>query len=144
VGSAVPGAIEALVELWSGEFDPDEVLVEDGPPTHNLDGQAAIGVGVPVDDNQAAQAIREFGADSANEPVDLDCTVECWSGDSEELPALRRRVFALLDQAEASLGQLSAAQVWDARITSWSYRPIRGEQGAAAVLVFTVRLNTYR
>lgn len=144
MGSAVPGAIDALVALWATEFDPDEVLVEDGPPIHNLDGQAAIGVGVPVDDNAAAQSVRQFGADSTDEPVDLDCTVECWSGDLGELPALRRRVFALFDQAEAALPQLAAEQVWDARVSAWSYRLVKNEQGIAALLVFTVRLNTYR
>jgi hypothetical protein len=143
VGSAVPGAIDALVALWRAEFASDEVIVEDGPPTHNLDGQAAIGVGVPVDDNGAAQTVREFGAATSDEPVDLDCTVEAWSGDLDELPALRRRVFDLLDQAEAVLPQLRAEQVWDARVSAWAYRPIRGEQ-TAAVLVFTVRLSTYR
>lgn len=144
MGSAVPGAIEALVALWSAAFDPDDVLVEDGPPTHNLDGQAAIGVGVPVDDFTAAQSLREFAADSTEEPVDLSCTVECWSGDSGELAGLRRRTFAVFDQAEAVLPQLSADRVWDARIASWGYRLVQNEQGIAALIVFTVRLNTYR
>lgn len=145
--TAWPRVVDALVAIlptlpeWSG------VPVFDGPPVTSSNPTTYCTVGYVEDDDAGSYERDERRSDyRVQETGEVRCHVVAQSGSTNDLPALRARVFALADAFEASVradqslgGVLSA----DGTTTvTASVRSVQNEQGAGQSLVLAVRYLT--
>lgn len=151
----VPLAIDRLVVLLHSAALPvgplAGVRVDDGPPPAEFDERDAIGVGVMLDEFDALSSAPAYSVGSEQEPTDVQCVAQSWTGDADKAvwSRLRARVFELLDGVRGVLAEhrdldLPGA-VWSAEIARWSLRHAVTAGGAPMVVLnFTVRIQAYR
>lgn len=156
MANPAPAAVDALVALLrTAAVDGGPlagVRVDDGPPPgEEFDEFDAIGVGVSVDEFEAIQSTPGYALGSEDEPADVQCTAQSWTGDAdpEVWGRLRTRAFELLDVVRDQLTMHPdlglPGVVWRAEVARWSLRQALTESGAPmAVVPFTVRINAYR
>lgn len=122
---------------------PARVRVDDGPPIRGLDDPDAIGIGMTVQDVQAAQGTVQHGYGSRTEQFDVSCAIDSWTGNPDDLASRRVRAYELLAVVTSELAEdptLAGTVIW-ARITRHTYRPYTGEDGAGVLLEFAVRMD---
>jgi hypothetical protein len=109
--SAVPDAIDALVEILGGAPGMTGVLVVDGPPAVNLSDRERIYVGHdPGGENavEISQGFASAGARTRDEDFTIACYAEVRYGD-KNMARRRSRVFELLAAVENALRATDAA-----------------------------------
>lgn len=104
--SAVPAAINALIQVLTAAPGLAGVTVTDGPPTSDLSAEDLVVVGWTVGDDQAsAESAQDFayaGARTRDEEFTITGWVESWSGE-EDFSDRRRRAYELLAVIEDAL-----------------------------------------
>jgi len=155
VSHPVDAAIGGLVAVWHDEgdleYDVDGVLtklrVTDNPLLEEgFDERRLLLVGTSAQYLPGgAQASSSFDLAGERVQVDIVCELTVWSGDTDA-PAERAAAFEVLDTLAALLARrrdLFGSVDW-ARITRATYEPGQTEQGAAASVEFTVRVDASR
>ena len=141
----LPEVLETLFRLTEERMRTDvDVSVKLGPLRADLDTLDAIGVGVDGtgEDQEPASAQTLHGLAWRSEAFDITCVAQSLNGD-DDLAAACRRAYALFAEVEAVVPELAdLAEVWEARIVSHAYRPLRTDQGAMAVVEFVVHVDT--
>lgn len=156
--SALPRAIDALVEILSGSSGLQEltgpdgrtVKIIDGPPTKDiaLDDFLSVGWSGSDDQSDAGESLQNFnsaGARTRDEDLAIAGVIDIWSGDST-FSAVRTRAFDVLALVETELRAtntapeaptLNGAVLW-AHLTRTQLRQYFTDQGARVALGFTV------
>lgn len=146
--SAVPSAIDALLEILRAVPALSEVQVIDGPPVGDMSDQDLVAVGWAPEGDLAAETAQDFayaGARRRDEDFTISGWIDSWSGDSD-VRVCRLRVFELLAVVEASLRAtdsapeaptLNGAVQW-AHLTRGVLHQSNTDQGVRAGLGFTV------
>jgi hypothetical protein len=141
--------IDALVTAATAALDPELVLVSDGYPVTSSDGAMtvlAIGVDDPADEARAdsGEATQEFAnaaGRARNEAGTVRCAISTGDGDGVAKTA-RDAAFAVLAAVAAIVGgsstPLDLPNVWKAGVTDVRLYQDQTEDGAAALLMFTV------
>lgn len=144
----LPDVIDALIELATAAFDPEDVLVSDGYPVNGADGGTVLAIGVddPADELRAdsGEAMQEFAnaaGRSRNEAGTVRCAVSTSNGDGVPKTA-RDAAFAVLSGVAAVVRGTSTPfdlpNVWKAGVTDVRLYQDQTEDGATALLMFTV------
>lgn len=141
--------IDALVTAATAAFDPASVLVTDGYPVSSSDGAMtvlSIGVDDPADETRAdsGEATQEFANASGrgrNEAGTVRCAIS--TGDGDGVPKTARdAAFDVLESVAALVRGTSTPfdlpNVWKAGVTDVRLYQDQDENGAAALLMFTV------
>ncbi|MEU9946926.1 hypothetical protein [Streptomyces sp. NPDC047939] len=146
--SAVPAAIDALIEILHGAGVLAQVRIIDGPPGINFTETDRIYVGWSSTGDQAAditQAFASAGARTRDEDASISCYVESRSG-STNMRERRLRVFEILAVVEEALRATNAAPaaptlggavLWS-DLTAAGLDQHQTDTGAMAGLAFTV------
>lgn len=141
--------IDALVTAATAALDPDDVLVSDGYPVTSSDSGTtvlAIGVDDPADEARAdsGEATQEFAnaaGRSRNEAGTVRCAISTGDGDGSTKTA-RDKAVAVLEAVAAIVRGTSTPfglpNVWKAGVTDVRLYQDQTEDGAAALLMFTV------
>lgn len=142
----VPAAMDKLLELYRGApaLGGGKVRIDDGPPVDGLDRGDALGVGLGVQD-AATGVTTSFDYAGQTDTFDIGCVAQSWSG-STELALLRTRVYEMFGAATRLVElnrDLGGAVTW-ARVTRHTYRAVQDEDGALALIEFTVRVDAHR
>lgn len=143
----VPAAIDKLLELYRGApaLGSGKVRIDDGPPVDGLDRGDALGVGLGVQDAGSTGVATSFDYAGQSDVFDIGCVAQSWSG-STELAPLRTRVYEMFGVAARLVElnrDLGGAVTW-ARVTRHTYRGMQDEDGALALIEFTVRVDAHR
>lgn len=100
--SAVPAAIDALLEILRAAPALAGVQIVDGPPVDDQAVPDQLCVGYQPDEGESAAMSQDFayaGARRRDEDGAISCWLEAWSGDKEMRPR-RLRAFELLAVVE--------------------------------------------
>jgi hypothetical protein len=145
--SAIPAAVDALVDLLTAQLAATNVLVLDGPPVSAIAGPSTVLIiGGNGDEDDLLAATSDLTdstlrrGDNA-ERFDLRCHLEHWEG-GDDLPAARRAAFAVLDSVKAALvaDPRLGGSVTRARLTGGlSYAPVHFEGDTGVGVPFIVR-----
>ncbi|MBP2583396.1 hypothetical protein J3A78_003874 [Streptomyces sp. PvR006] len=146
--SAVPAAIDALLEILRAAPALAEVQIVDGPPVDDQAVPDQLCIGWQPGDSESATMLQEFayaGARSRNEEGVITCWIDCWSGDIDIRPR-RLRAFEVLAVVEDALRASDTAReaptlngtVQWSQLAAGSLRQVSSDQGARAALGFTV------
>jgi hypothetical protein len=146
--SAVPDAIDALVEILGGAPGMTGVLIVDGPPAVNFSDRERIYVGHDREGESAADISQSFagaGARTRDEEFSIACYAEVRYGD-KNMARRRSRVFDLLAAVENALRATDAnpdaptlnGTVQWAHLTAGTLVQSQTGDGAVAGLSFTV------
>jgi len=140
--SAVPAAIDALVDRITARLGRG-VTVIDGPPTVNATGDlVAIGLG-PTDVLAVESTSSIAGLRGARESFPIICLARSWSGNAS-VRDQRTRTYRLVDAVRAELEEdmTLGRAVTRARFGGDTYTPWRHDSGAVVVDVpFTVLVD---
>lgn len=146
--SALPGAINALLEILRSANDLDDLQILDGPPVDDIATADFLAVGWSGGEDQGAEAVQDFnaaGARTRDEDFTIVSVIDVWSGD-DGFGAVRARAFTILglvEQAIRATGpnpdapNLNGTVLW-AHLTRASLRQYFTDQGARVALGFTV------
>lgn len=147
-GSTVPVAVDALIVVLRGAPDLAGVRIFDGPDTDASSQVEALLVGLGSEDDPTAvdgQSSREgLSTRRDHEQYGIRCVLIVLNG-SGDITAARRRAFDLLGAVGGALAadQSLGGAVMTARLGTYSYSQDQDEQGARAVLAFTVDVDAY-
>ncbi len=121
------GARDRLQEVWVGALD--DVLGDQFESTTNVSQVWATAGGPSVAER--------------DEVIDVPCCVWVWRGDTD-MRTCRRTAQTLLDAACTALrGQtLGVPQLMWAELLSGQFGQVQTDDGAAVVMVFTIRVQT--
>lgn len=141
MGSAVDGAVTALVDLLRASDDLAGVTVHDGPPTVS-ETPDWIAVGYQPGSAEAVDVTYDWaqiGAMTQEERITIRCSLACSSGD-EPMGARRTRAVALRDAVASVIRANSRLNdtVRVAHMTSATLMQEQTPQGAMAGYAFTV------
>lgn len=104
--SAVPAAINALIQILGAVPALAEVAVIDGPPSADMSAADFVAVGWSgTGEDQAAEAAQDFayaGARARNETFTITGWLESWDG-GEDFAVRRARAYELLGILEDCL-----------------------------------------
>jgi hypothetical protein len=146
--SALPGAINSLLEILRVQSGLDGVDIIDGPPVDDIATSDFLAVGWPGSDEQGAEAVQDFnaaGARTRDEDFTIVSVIDVWSGD-DGFATVRARAFEILgvvEQAIRATGanpdapNLNGAVLW-AHLTRTQLRQYFTDQGARVALGFSV------
>lgn len=146
--SAVPAAIDALVEIVGAAPGMTEVLVVDGPPAVNLTTRERIYIGYSPGAENSAEIVQSFasaGARTRDEDFSIPGYIEVRWGDTN-MSRRRSRAFALLAVVEKALRAtdanptaptLNGTVLWTG-LTAGTLLQTQEDTGALAGLTFTV------
>ncbi|MEU9616941.1 hypothetical protein AB0D56_36275 [Streptomyces sp. NPDC048209] len=146
--SAVPVAIDRLVDLLNGSADLAGVLVVDGPPAVNFTDRDRLYIGHVPSGEQVVDIQQSFasaGARYRDEQFGIACYAEAWAGDTD-MRLRRHRVFAIVAAVEKALRAtdtnptaptLNGAVLWSG-LTVGSLAQIQDSDGCLAGVTFTV------
>lgn len=141
--------IDALVTLARAALDDDLVLVCDGYPSSGADGGTVLLVGAddPLDELRAdsGEATRDFALASGrgmNEAGTVRCAVTTYDGAGDAKTA-RDAAVAVLDTVAAAVRgtaptYFNLPNIWRAAVTDVRLYQDQAEDGATALLMFTV------
>jgi hypothetical protein len=140
--SAVPVAIDALVDRLVRRFGRSAAVI-DGPPTPTATGDL-VAVGLGPEDVLAVESTSSIaGLRGARESFPVLCLARSWSGNAS-VRDQRTRTYRLIDavreelEADPTLGRA----VTRARFAGDTYTPWRTSEGALVVDVpFTVAID---
>ncbi|MFD3333516.1 hypothetical protein ACFWV1_12850 [Streptomyces sp. NPDC058700] len=146
--SAVPAAIDALLEILRAAPALADVQIVDGPPVDDQSVPDQLFVGWQPGEGESASLLQDFayaGARQRDENGVINCWIDCWTGDIDIRPR-RQRAFALLAVVEEALRASDAAReaptlngtVQWSQLAAGALRQSSTEQGARAGLGFTV------
>ncbi|WP_331719538.1 hypothetical protein OG693_39680 (plasmid) [Streptomyces sp. NBC_01259] len=145
--SAVPAALDEILELLRSAGDLNGVRIVDGPPGVNFTETDRIYVGWSSTGDQAVdiqQAFASAGARRRDEDASISCYIESRNGGTD-MQKPRLRVFEILAVVEDALRATDAAPeaptlngtvLWS-ELTAGSLDQAQ-DQGAIAGLTFTV------
>lgn len=146
--SAVPDAIDALLQILQGPADATKVHLVDGPPTTDATPGDLMFVGWTPDSDIAVVQQQNFasaGARRRDEDFNISCYLESRSG-STDMQARRRRVYAIAALVENALRAtddeptaptLRGAVLW-AHLTTGDLRQLQGPDTCTAGLTITI------
>jgi hypothetical protein len=146
--SAIPAAIDALLEIVGAAPDLAGVQVIDGPPVGDMSEQDYLSIGWQPDSEEAVQMVQDFnaaGARTRDEDFTILCWLDTWTGDSD-VKARRDRAFALLAVIEDAIRAsgasptaptLNGTVLW-AHLTGALLKQANTDQGTRAGIAFTV------
>lgn len=146
--SAVPEAIDALLEILRAAPELSEVQIVDGPPVDDQSGADQLCIGFQPGEGESASMLQDFayaGARRRDENGVINCWIDCWSGDADIRPR-RLRAFALLAVVEGALRASDIAReaptlngtVQWSQVAGASLRQSNTDQGTRAGVGFTV------
>ncbi|MFI8254081.1 hypothetical protein [Streptomyces filamentosus] len=146
--SAVPFAIDALLEILRAAPALAGVQVIDGPPTEDQSVSDQLFVGWQPGDSEGASLMQDFayaGARRRNETAVINCWIDVWSGDSSIRPR-RLRAFELLAVVEDALRATDIAPeaptlggtVQWSQLSAGALQQSLSDQGSRAGLGFSV------
>ncbi|WP_063735621.1 hypothetical protein [Streptomyces sp. RTd22] len=145
--SAVPAAVDALLEILRAAPGLADARVVDGPPSTNLTDRKYVFVGWQPGAEAAVAIEQDFasaGARRRDESFEISCYAETRSGD-KDMAVQRAAVFELVAAVEDALRATDAAPaaptlggtvLW-AHLTTGSLTQVQSE-GTVAGLAFTV------
>lgn len=146
--SAIPAAIDALLEILAAEDGLSDVRVLDGPPVGDMSDQDYVAIGWQPDSEEAVQMDQDFnaaGARTRDEDFTILCWLDTWTGDSD-VRARRVRAFALLAVIEDAIRAsgasptaptLNGTVLW-AHLTGGLLKQANTDQGVRAGIAFTI------
>jgi hypothetical protein len=146
--SAIPAAIDALLEILGVAPGLSGVQVIDGPPIGDMSAQDYVAIGWQEDSEEAVQMEQDFnaaGARTRDENFTILCWLDTWTGDSD-VRARRVRAFALLAAIEDAIRAsgaspaaptLNGTVLW-AHLTGGLLKQANTDKGARAGLAFTI------
>jgi len=140
--TAVPQAIDALVEVLRRELRPAQVF--DGPATYGVTGDA-VWVGITPDDPNLDAPHAVAGLGKAREAFEVRCLARSWSG-SADVAAQRRKAYALVNRAKTALiaDETLGGAVMTARYAGSLYVPYFDEQRRLVVdVIFRVAVTAF-
>ncbi|NUT53684.1 MAG: hypothetical protein HOV94_41305 [Saccharothrix sp.] len=153
VASAIPAAIDALIELCQGATGTGGVLegvqVIDGPPVDEPTEQLLLYIGdVPDDESPGvtgAQNWVNLGGSDADEAFTIYCTAVARSGDTD-VKSERDRAFGIYDGVAQLLRigaagadpRLGGSVLWARTGGEESYTPIQTDKGLLVEVGFHV------
>ncbi|MFE4649283.1 hypothetical protein [Streptomyces sp. NPDC056707] len=104
--TAVPAAINALLEILGSAPALADVRIIDGPPTEDMSDEDLVCIGwAPGDEQASAESVQDFayaGARARDEDLTITGWAESWSGE-EEFADRRARAYELLAVIENAL-----------------------------------------
>ncbi|MFD3532040.1 hypothetical protein [Streptomyces sp. NPDC058664] len=146
--SAVPAAIDALLEILRAAPALSGVQIVDGPPVDDQSDADQLCIGYQPGEGESASMLQDFayiGARRRDENGVIPCWIDCWSGDSDIRPR-RQRAFELLAVVEDALRAsdafpeaptLNGVVQWS-QVAGASLRQNNTDQGTRAGVGFTV------
>ncbi|WP_327160553.1 hypothetical protein [Streptomyces zaomyceticus] len=146
--SAVPAAIDALLEILRASPALTGVQIIDGPPVDDQSTADQLCIGYQPGEGESASMLQDFayaGARQREENAVISCWIDCWSGDGDIRP-MRLRAFALLAVVEDALRAsdafpeaptLNGVVQWS-QLAGASLHQSLTDQGARAGMGFTV------
>lgn len=146
-GSSVPDAVDGLVAVLK-QADLDDCDVIDGLAVGGSSRTAALTVGAGSDDDPTAvdgSSAREgLGGGRDREQYGIRCVLEVSNG-SGDLPATRRRAYALMGTAGDALAanQTLNGAVLMASLGVHGFSQDQDERGAIAIIAFTVDIDAF-
>lgn len=146
--SAVPAAIDALLEILRAAPELEGVEVIDGPPVDDQSEADQLCVGYQPGEGESASMVQDFayaGARRRDEQGVINCWIDTWSGDDEVQPR-RQRAFALLAVVEDVLRASDTAReaptlggvVQWSQLAAGSLNQVLTDQGMRVGIAFTV------
>ncbi|MFF7966758.1 hypothetical protein ACFZC3_15500 [Streptomyces sp. NPDC007903] len=146
--STLPAAIDGLVRVFTEAPGLDGVTVRDGASVSQARITEVISVGYTgAEDERDAEAVlaREgLGGIRDRETLTIRCVAAVLLG-TTDLPAARRRAYELLAAAASALAadRTLGGAVMTAWISAHSLSQSQIDQGAQAVILFTVTCDAY-
>ncbi|MDQ0795575.1 hypothetical protein [Streptomyces sp. B1I3] len=150
--SAVPAAIDALLEILREDAELYAVRIFDGPtPTTNFTEQDRLYIGWSPASDQSAEMQQSFasaGGRTRDEDATIACYIETRAGNTD-MRERRLQVFALFALVETALRStdqdpnamnLNGAVQWS-DITAGSLDQVQSDNGSMAGLSFTVHFR---
>jgi hypothetical protein len=147
--SAIPDALEGLLDVLLATPELGDVAILDGPPVSPIAGPGTVLiVGGNGDEDDVLSATAELsdasmGRGDTSEQLDLRCHLEHWQG-GDDVRACRRAAFDVLTLVKAAVGRdprLGGA-VTRARLTgSLSYAVAHFEGDTGVGVPFIIRCN---
>jgi hypothetical protein len=146
--SAVPAAINALLDILAGPAAAAKVDLRDGPPTVNIDNGDLLFIGYTPDTDIAAstqQAFASAGARRRDETAQIACYAESRSG-SDNMRDRRTRVYEIAALVENALRAtddhpdaptLNGAVLW-AHLITGDLRQLQGGESCTAGLTILI------
>jgi hypothetical protein len=146
--SAVPNAVDALVDILTLAAASEAIRVSDGPPTVDVSLGDLLFVGWSPDSDIVVEQQQDFanaGARRRDETFTVTCYAESRSG-SLDMRARRRRVYDIAALIETALRATDAAPLaptlngtvlW-AQLTTGSLRQIQTPDACTAGLTITI------
>lgn len=147
-GSTVPDVVDALVVAFRGAPDLVGVRVFDGPDTDASSQTEALLVGLGSEEDPTAvdgHSSREGLSNARDrEQYGVRCVLIVLNG-SGKIAVARRRAYALLGAVGGLLAadQRLGGAVMTAQLGTHSYSQDQTEQGAHAVIAFTVDVDAF-
>jgi hypothetical protein len=147
-GSTVPAAVDALVALLRTASGLEGVKVFDGPGVTGSSQTEAVMVGVGANEDPTAVDGRQDreGLSTARdrEQYEIRCALAVVNG-SGDISAARRRAYELLGVVGGVLAsdQRLGGAVLNAQLGSAAFTQDQTEQGAEAVISFTVDVDAF-
>jgi hypothetical protein len=137
--SAVPAAINALLDILAGPAAAAKVDLRDGPPTVNIDNGDLLFIGYTPDTDIAVstqQAFASAGARRRDETAQIACYAESRSARVYEIAALVENALrATDDQPDAPT--LNGAVLW-AHLITGDLRQLQGGESCTAGLTILI------
>lgn len=146
--SKLPAAIDGLVAAFGAWPGLSGVTVLDGPSTSQKTLQEVLTVGWTGQDGEtdadATLAREGLGGDPDRETFSIRCAAAVLRG-TDDLSGARRRAYELLSEAGAAIAadRRLGGTVLSAMVGSHSLSQDLGQQGAQAVVTFTVDCDSY-
>ncbi|WP_404974890.1 hypothetical protein [[Kitasatospora] papulosa] len=150
--SAVPAAIDALLEILREDGELNAVRIFDGPtPSTNFTERDRLYIGWSPSSEQSAEMQQSFasaGGRTRDEDGAIACYIETRAGNTD-MRERRLRVFSLLAQVETALRStnenptamnLRGVVQW-ADITAGALDQTQSPNGSSAGLAFTVHFR---
>lgn len=150
----IEAAIAGLVSVWRSApellYDVDgvqvQLLVTDDPLLDDTESRRLLLVGTGAQ-YLPGGAQGNTGYDLAGQRVQIDvvCELHVWSG-ATDAPGERRQALDVIDVLDVVLARdrTLGGQVDWPRITRTTYQPGENDQGATAIVEFTVRVDATR
>lgn len=146
--SAVPAAVDALVDILDASEDLANAQVLDGPPTNDLTTEDVVFIGWQPGAETAVVLTQSFnaaGARTRDEAFDIAGYIESRAGD-QSMRLRRARAYELLAAVETALRATTAAPtrptlngtvLW-AELTAGNFVQAQTQDGPVAGIAFTV------
>lgn len=146
--SAVPAAVNALLDILADPCTAEKVNLVDGPATVNVDTVDLLFVGWTPDTDIAVAGVQDFasaGARRRDETMQITLYAESRSGDTDMRPR-RARVYEIAALVETALRAtndqpdaptLRGTVLW-AHLTTGDLRQMQGAPSCTAGLTITI------